>query len=259
VVADPDSTVGASRAEDPITVKPWDTAESVALAALARHDADVAVVDDDGKPLGAIPIGRLLAFLHEKHVDDQLRMAGVARGHPAPLEARDVARALRARTPWLIIGLFGGIAAGVVVGRFEEALEAELALAYFIPLVVYMADAIGTQTEAMLVRALAHGAVPVGRQLAVEALLGVMIGALLGVLSGAALVAAGYGPAVAVVVAITLALTAVISTQVASLLPLALARLGSDPALGSGPIATVLQDMLSVAVYLAIATLVLGA
>jgi magnesium transporter len=86
-----------------------------------------------------------------------------------------------------------------------------------------------------------------------------MIGALLGVLSGAALVAAGYGPAVAVVVAITLALTAVISTQVASLLPLALARLGSDPALGSGPIATVLQDMLSVAVYLAIATLVLGA
>jgi magnesium transporter len=258
VQADPDSPIGASRADDPVTVKPWDTAESVALEALARHDADVAVVDDEGRPIGTIPIGRLLLLLHEEHVDDLLRMAGVAKNHPAPRDARDLARSLRARTPWLVIGLFGGIAAGLVVGRFEEALQAELTLAYFIPLVVYMADAIGTQTEAMLVRALAHGAVPVGRQLAAEVLLGIMIGGVLGVLSGAALLAAGIAPGVAAVVAITLALTAVISTQVASVLPLALARLGADPALGSGPIATVLQDLLSVAVYLGVATLVLG-
>ena len=62
---------------------------------------------------------------------------------------------------------------------------------------------------------------------------------------------------VAVVVALTLAITAVVATLVASVLPLGLARLGADPAMASGPVATVLQDILSVAIYLSIATMVL--
>ncbi len=62
---------------------------------------------------------------------------------------------------------------------------------------------------------------------------------------------------VAVVVALILAITAVVATLVASVLPLGLARLGSDPAMASGPVATVLQDILSVAIYLSIATMVL--
>jgi magnesium transporter len=65
-------------------------------------------------------------------------------------------------------------------------------------------------------------------------------------------------PAVALVVALTLAVTALAATVVASLLPLGLDRLGVDPALASGPVATVIQDMLSVAIYLGIATAVLG-
>jgi magnesium transporter len=61
----------------------------------------------------------------------------------------------------------------------------------------------------------------------------------------------------ALVVALTLAITAVVATLVASVLPLGLARLGADPALASGPVATVLQDILSVAIYLSIATMIL--
>jgi len=62
---------------------------------------------------------------------------------------------------------------------------------------------------------------------------------------------------VAAVVAVTLALTSLVATSVATLLPLGLARLGADPALASGPIATVLQDLLSVAIYLSVATVLL--
>jgi magnesium transporter len=76
-----------------------------------------------------------------------------------------------------------------------------------------MADAVGTQTETILIRAM--------------------------------------------VVALPLAITAVVATLVASVLPLGLARLGADPALASGPVATVLQDILSVAIYPSIATMVL--
>lgn len=65
-------------------------------------------------------------------------------------------------------------------------------------------------------------------------------------------------PAVALVVALTLAVTALVATMVASLLPMGLDRLGVDPALASGPVATVLQDILSVAIYLSIGTTILG-
>ena len=61
----------------------------------------------------------------------------------------------------------------------------------------------------------------------------------------------------ALAVALTLAITAVVATLVASVLPLGLARLGAVPALASGPVATVLQDILSVAIYLSIATMIL--
>ena len=61
----------------------------------------------------------------------------------------------------------------------------------------------------------------------------------------------------ALAVALSLAITAVVATLVVSVLPLGLARLGADPALASGPVATVLQDILSVAIYLSIATMIL--
>ena len=63
----------------PIEVLPGDAAETVALRAVERHDADVAVIDNRRRLLGAIPIGRLLALLHEEHVDNFLRMGGVSR------------------------------------------------------------------------------------------------------------------------------------------------------------------------------------
>lgn len=165
--------------------------------------------------------------------------------------------AFRARMPWLILGLAGGMLAGGVARLFEASLQREIALAFFLPLVVYMADAVGTQTETVLVRALAYGRVPLSTQLLHEGMVGVLIGVTIGALTSAGLLLWDPHSPVALVVAITLAVTAVVATLVASLLPLGLARLGADPALASGPIATVCQDVLSVAVYLGIATLML--
>jgi magnesium transporter len=143
----------------PIEVLPGDPAETVALRAVERHDADVAVIDSRRRLLGAIPIGRLLALLHDEHVDDFLRMGGISRiNHfPLSLPVRQTAAQVRARLPWLMVGLAGGFLAGGVASVFEASLKSEVALAFFLPLVVYMADAVGTQTETVLVRRLAYG------------------------------------------------------------------------------------------------------
>ena len=241
----------------PITVQPDADAEVIALQAVEQHDADVAVLDRQRHFLGAIPIGRLLALLHEEHVDNFLRMGGISDVHPEPRAEQHPLTAFRARMPWLGIGLVGGFLAGGVASVFEAALKEEIALAFFLPLVVYMADAVGTQTETILVRTLAYGRVSVAAQLLHESAVGSLIGGAIGLLAGLALWVWDGRPAVALVVALTLAVTAIVATLVASLLPLGLSRLGADPALASGPVATVLQDILSVAIYLGIATAML--
>lgn len=255
--ADPAGKLLDLQGDPPIEVRPGDNAESVALLAVERHEADVAVVDDHRRLVGAIPIGPLLALLHEEHVDNFLRMGGIGAIHPEPLAAPDTIAAFRARIPWLVIGLAGGFLAGGVAAMFEVALKQEIALAFFLPLVVYMADAVGTQTETVLVRALAYGQVSLGSQLLRESAVGLLIGGTIGVLAGAAFLLWDGRARIAAVIAMTLALTAVVATLVASVLPLSLARLGVDPALASGPVATVLQDILSVTIYLTIATIFL--
>lgn len=241
----------------PVEVLPDDNAETAALRAVERQDADVAVVDAQRTLLGAIPIGRLLALLHDEHVDDWLRMGGIGAAHPHPAKGNGTWNAFVARIPWLILGLVGGWLAAGVAHLFEAALERDITLAFFLPLVVYMSDAVGTQTETVLVRALAYGRVPLFSQLLREGLLGLLIGGTVGALAGVGLFAWSGQQTIATVVGVTLAVTSLVATLVASLLPLGLLRLGADPALASGPIATVLQDLLSVTIYLSIATAML--
>ncbi len=243
----------------PIEVLPGDAAETVALRAVERHDADVAVIDNRRRLLGAIPIGRLLALLHEEHVDNFLRMGGVSRMDHLHLSltVQQTLTAVRARLPWLMVGLGGGFLASGVASAYETSLKNEVALAFFLPLVVYMADAVGTQTETVLVRRLAYGEVSLWEQLARESVIGASIGVIVAIVASGGLWLWNGHPALAVVVGASLGVTAVVATIMASLLPMGLARLGADPALASGPVATVVQDILSVGIYLMIATALL--
>lgn len=243
----------------PIEVLPGDEAETVALRAVERHDADVAVIDNRRRLLGAIPIGRLLALLHDEHVDNFLRMGGVSRMDQPhlSLSVQQTLTAVRARLPWLMVGLGGGFLAGGVASAFESSLRHEVALAFFLPLVVYMADAVGTQTETVLVRRLAYGDITLWDQLTKELAIGASIGAIVAVVAGSGLWLWNGHPTLAIVVGTSLGVTAVVATIMASLLPMGLARLGADPALASGPVATVVQDILSVGIYLMIATTLL--
>jgi magnesium transporter len=184
LAASPEIRLDALRGDPPLIVRAGDNAETVALLAVEQHDADVAVLDESSRFMGAIPIGRLLAILHEEHVDDILRMGGLAAFHPVPPETGGAAHIVRARVPWLLIGLLGGFLAGGVASLFEAPLRDNITLAFFLPLVVYMADAVGTQTETVLVRALAYGKVSLGTQLLREGTVGLIIGGIVGLSSG---------------------------------------------------------------------------
>lgn len=232
--------------------------EHVADAAIRSGACSVAVVDSQDRFVGAVPSLALLEILRREHVEDLHRLSGIQREQSrerSALEAPPTRRA-RHRLPWLLFGLAGSMLAAVVVSRFERVLERRLAVAFFVPTIVYLADAIGTQTEAIVVRGLSLSRLPLRRLLADELRTGLLIGATL---------AAGTFPAVAIAfndVRLALAVsTAVLAaggaaTTIGLLLPWLLQKAGSDPALGSGPVATIVQDVLSLLIYFGIANVV---
>ena len=229
--------------------------ERAAWEMVHRNESNLAVVDGNGRFRGLVPARRMLAVLLEEHDEDLARLGGYLAGTRSAREAAEerISRRLLHRLPWLILGLAGAMASVLIVGAFETQLDSMVLLAFFLPAVVYMADAVGTQTETVLIRGLSVG-IHKRKVLWREAGTGVVIGLLIALLFFPfALV--GWGEAdVALAVAVALFASCGIATVVAMGLPLLLMRLGRDPAFGSGPLATIVQDLLSIAVYLGVAT-----
>ncbi len=248
--AAPDATVEMVMDSDPPTVAPDTHQEHVAWAAVQHGEPGIAVVDARGSFRGLISAQSLLAVLLEEHDEDMARLGGFLGSASAARSASTerVGRRLLHRLPWLLIGLIGALLAAVVVGAFGEQLEEQVLIAYFLPGVVYIAAAVGMQTETLAIRGLSLG-VGIRRVAVREVVTGGLLGLTLGGLAFP-LVWAGWGDIqIAASVAVAMFAASVIATCVALLLPWILHRLGKDPAFGSGPIATVIQDLLTVSVY----------
>ena len=168
-----------------------------------------------------------------------------------------ISRLVRLRLPWLLLGLLGGIVATLIVRFFEAALEQKLALAFFIPVIVYMSDAVGTQTETLFIRALAIEKISLKRYLLKETAIGFLIGLVLSALMFLyALLIFGDRP-VAVIVGVSLLLGSTLAVFLATFVPILLRRFGKDPAVGAGPFTTILQDIVSLIIYFLVAAAIL--
>jgi magnesium transporter len=235
-------------------VAPGIDQEVAAWRAVRNEESALAVVDHDGRWVGIIPPHRLIAVLLSEHEEDLSRLGGFTKSTTAARAASEepVERRLRHRVPWLLVGLGGAVLAADFVGWFAAVLEYKVMLAFFIPGIVYLADAVGTQTETIVVRGLSIG-VRMRRMLARELLTGLAIGLVLGTLAGP-LVWWRWGEA-DVALAVGLAVFAACSTATvaAMALPWLFDSFALDPAFGSGPLATVIQDLLSILIYFAIA------
>lgn len=153
------------------------------------------------------------------------------------------------RLPSLMIGLVLGIALSFATSRFEEVIHIDVKVAFFIPFIVYMADAVGTQTQNIYARDLRTRSAVFKHYLSKEAALGLLFGAISGVLS-AGIVALWFdAPILALAVGISMFGAVAVSPLVALLVTEFLQIERTDPAVGAGPIATVVQDTLSVMIY----------
>ena len=137
-------------------VTPATDREEAASAAIHAGVSVLGVCDADGRFIGAVPASALISILRDEHLEDLHHMAGIlgkSEAAKAALTAPPHRRALY-RLPWLLVGMAGSALATAMMARFEAALAAHIAVAFFIPAIVYLADAVGTQSEAVAVRGL---------------------------------------------------------------------------------------------------------
>jgi magnesium transporter len=245
-----------------ISVRSHTDQERATLIALENNLEAIPVVDKKNKFLGAINSTTIFETLHKEGIEDVLRSAGINKfKNPAV----DIIHAstfthTKKRFPWLLIGLVGGIIAAMIVKFFEGMLDAYILLAAFIPAVVYMADAVGAQSQTLFIRSIALDKnLKMGkyyfRELKVNLLLGFFLALIFYLV-----VLIGWGKSssfFALILGISIFSTVIISMAISIILPLVFQKFSFDPAITSGPIGTSLRDLTSLIVYFLIAHLLI--
>jgi magnesium transporter len=257
LAAPDDATVESVMDPRAPVVAPGTDQEVAAWHAVRHQESALSVVDGDGRFIGIIPPHRLIEVLLSEHEEDLSRLGGFLRDTSTARRTSEepAQRRFRHRFPWLMVGLAGAMLAADVVGTFEAQLQINILFAFFVPGIVYLADAVGTQTETIVVRGLSLG-VPIRKMVSRELLAGLAIGAALAMIAGP-LVWWRWGDSdVAFAVGLSVFAACSTATVAAMALPWLFEKIGFDPAFGSGPLATVVQDLLSIWIYLSITTLV---
>lgn len=245
---------------DLIKVNTYQDQEEVAYLALRNNIKSVPVVAKDNVFLGLVPSDKILFILYRELGEDILMHAGIVEEDKKlmlPIDA-SIKNLIRARIPWLILGLLGGILAATVVEGFEIALKSHLVLAAFIPVMVYMADAVGTQTETLFIRSLAlDSRLAIKRYFLKEMKIGFIIALICGLFLSLVTFFWKGNPILGLIVGLSLFSACFAAIFIAVLVPLILRGLRFDPAVGSGPFGTIICDILSLIIYFEIANLLL--
>ncbi|MFT6797101.1 MAG: magnesium transporter [Maribacter sp.] len=225
---------------------------------MSKYDLEaIPVIDEIGRLVGRITIDDIVDVIREEAEKDYQMAAGISQD----VEADDsIWELTRARLPWLILGLFGGAGAAVIMGGFEEMFKQYTILFLFTPLIAAMAGNVGVQSSAIIVQGLANDDIKgsIGSRLIKEMLLALLNGVILAALL--LLFTWVWKGDFLTALAISLSLIAVIVVAgfIGTFTPLFLHKRGIDPAIATGPFITTSNDIFGILIYFMIAKTVLG-
>ncbi|MEE9564407.1 MAG: magnesium transporter [Candidatus Hydrothermarchaeaceae archaeon] len=232
--------------------------------AVARITADydltvVPVVDENDKLLGIVTVDDVLDVIEEEVVEDMGHLAGTGEKLDKLIDA-PILTVVKARLPWLIFALFGGLISAYVLKLFETTLtlSAFIMLALFIPAIMALGGNVGVQSSTIFIRGLATGDIekPIRyflRELKIGFIMGILIS------TGIAIVAqlVVQMPTIGIIVGTSMFFAMTLASATGILIPVFFSRVGVDPAISSSPLITTTQDILSLAVYFSLATAML--
>lgn len=225
---------------------------------MSKYDLEaIPVVDEIGRLVGRITIDDIVDVIRDEAERDYQLAAGISQD----VEADDsIWELTRARLPWLILGLFGGLGAAVIMGSFETIVKNAPEILFFTPLIAAMAGNVGVQSSAIIVQGLANDDLKgsIGNRLWKEMLLALLNGFILSILL--LLFTWLWKGEFSTALAISLSLVAVIVVAglIGTFIPLFLDKRNIDPAIATGPFITTSNDIFGILIYFWIAKLILG-
>jgi magnesium transporter len=237
-----------------ISVKTSDSDEEVAKI-MEKYDlVAIPVVDFQNKLVGRITLDDVVDIIKEEADKDFQLASGISER----IESNSsIWRISRARLPWLLIGMVGGIFSAQVISQFESGISLVPSLAFFIPLITATGGNVGVQSSAIVVQSLAKGNDHFGsimQKLLKEGLVGLLNGILLSLLIyGIAFIFASS--TLGFVVSISLLVVVIFAAIIGTLIPLLLHKNNIDPALATGPFITTLNDVLGLFIYFTVGML----
>ena len=236
-----------------------DSGEDV-VKLMTKYDLEaIPVVNDNRKLLGRITIDDIVDFIKDEAEEDYLLAAGVSND----VEADDsIFELSKARLPWLILGLLGGLGSVFILESFEEIMASESlrALFFYTPLIAAMAGNVGVQSSAIVVQGLANDLIKgsVFRRLFKEVSLTILNGIILSLLIIA------FGQIINQPIEMSLTISAsmicviVVAALIGTAVPIILNKLDIDPAIATGPFITTGNDVIGILLFFYLAKIILG-
>ncbi|MEW5423590.1 magnesium transporter [Amorphus sp. 3PC139-8] len=270
LAADPETPVASVMKNGAAVARPADTAEGSARRMVANGLDILPVVGSSGQVLSVVSCKAAQAYLIDELMEDADRFAGLVGETEDDYLTHSVWTDFRRRIPWVLGLAVAGLAAGYVVHVYEDALDALVILALYMPMVADTGGNVGTQAASLVTRALSVGTVGLadaGRIFWREGRVALMLAATLFAfaylkvtfISNAADVPDGLTlQSIALAIAIALAVQVVTATLIGAILPLAAIAVRQDPAVVSGPALTTIVDLTGLILYFTITTTMLG-
>jgi len=237
---------------EPISVRTETPIEDVAIDFEKYDLVAMPVVDSIGRLVGQITVDDVMDEVREQSERDYQLASGIS----SDVDADDsVLAQTKARIPWLLIGVLGGILNSVILGGFEQQIAAVTALALFIPLIGGTGGNVGVQASAIVVQGLANGrldiknsAKQIGREVLVALLNAVVISLVVFIYIFLTQSGTERYP-VALAVGCSLFIVVIFATVFGTLVPLTLERLKINPALATGPFIQITNDVVGLLIY----------
>ncbi len=257
IVTDLDALVGTVMNTDFITLAPDDKAQQAAQS-FERYDlVSAPVVDRGNRLVGRVTVNVVVDFIRERNEAEQLSHVGLREEEDV---FASVWKSAKNRWLWIAINLGTAFFASRVIGAFEGTIEKLVALAALMPIVAGIAGNSGNQTTTLIIRALALGQVTpesarrmIGKELAISLLNGIMWGGIAGVFAFLLYKSAPLG----LVMTGAMALNLLVAATVGMIVPLAMQKMGRDPAIGSSVLLTFTTDSMGFFIFLGLATIFL--
>jgi len=225
---------------------------------MQKYDLEaIPVVDEMNRLVGRITVDDILDFIKEEAEKDYQMAAGISEDVEADAS---IWRLTRARLPWLILGLFGGLGAVYVMKGFEEALANYVELFFFTPLIAAMAGNVGVQSSAIIVQGLANDNLKgsLFNRLLKEIGLTLINGVVLGILVILFGLIVGQPQIVSFTIALALITVIILAALIGTFVPIILDKQGIDPAIATGPFITTSNDIFGIFIFFYLAKTILG-